>query len=305
MYIEGYTSDLNTLIQRMTEFGLGPQEAHLYCHLISVKSATVPELMARKEFAKIQRPNLYKLITSLKEKNAILEEQKGEIKRIFPVEPAIFFQSYLDTEKQRIEQLESDISTLNNQFEVLAETPNPDFYQIPTEYKELYQKIIPSAWVIKEMPIIQNLKQLGNHLIVEFDTHRKFSGNAAGLSIHKFNYAEHIPAAFPKVSEFQCQKLKDALEMYRTTDFFRFKDVNFMERLYQFKTQSPKIPSLNYFDILIKSTVGIQFHAAMAIFCLTEYPLLILSLWTADQRDLTVCMQKCVENFNIFQPQKN
>ncbi len=55
----------------------------------------------------------------------------------------------MDTEKQRIEQLESDISTLNNQFEVLAETPNPDFYQIPTEYKELYQKIIPSAWVIK------------------------------------------------------------------------------------------------------------------------------------------------------------
>ncbi len=68
----------------MTEFGLGPQEAHLYCHLISVKSATVPELMARKEFAKIQRPNLYKLITSLKEKNAILEEQKGEMQKDFP-----------------------------------------------------------------------------------------------------------------------------------------------------------------------------------------------------------------------------
>ncbi len=281
----------------LVDFGLSAEEIQIYLLALRKKSFSIHDLRVEKHFSSKQRPNLYKLLNKLENKNFIISELKQQGRIYFPIEPSSVLNQIIQQKEEDIELLKLKSIKLIEDLEQIRSLKNLDFTS-PSDLLRKYVDLVPKKWNIKERPIIEDKKRYGIIHSIEFDTQRKFSGNSAGIIIHKFRYPEHIPKVFADVSDFDLQGLKNALENLKSNGIFRVKQYRFINTQYQSETLNK---SYEIYECNVKMNFGIKSKGALGNFFNSQYPNEIVCFWAANYHDFAILVEYQFQRFKFSQ----
>ena len=270
------------ILRNLRKLGLTKEEALLYIFLLEIKSATIKEIHDSKEYCLKQRPNLYKLINGLKNKNFVIEEEKGGKKRFFPLPPHLIIATKLDEKEKELKKLTENATQLTNTLENTLKKPFDGFNPLPKIILDFISGVINEDWTIKEPPEIIETKELGIIYSIEFNTHRQFSGSSAGIALNVFRYKEHRDDARNDV--------KENLKKEMIKNFKRMEGHGPIKFLgHELIETRLSVPEINfnhpYTEFKIKTNMDFEASSACASFIFEGHPKKIINCWGADKRD--------------------
>jgi len=283
----------------LEKFGLTPDEAKLYLHLLKVKAIYVREILKSPDFHGKWRSNLYKVVNNLSKKNFIIEEEKGGKKLIFPVPPKEAIEIGIKSQELHLKELRDAGSELSPSLEVEYQKPGIDLSAIPEKWRSFIESIKDSRWLIREPPQIKEIRGMGKEYSVEFDTLRHFGAHSAGVVINDFAYPEHKTEALPRLRKRLEENIEQALKNTEPHGFMRLKR-------FWFETTTisgEQIPGpLSIAQIVTKWNIPGTFRGSMATLELVEFPQTAISLWGADHRDFLQMLDLIAIKYQIQVP---
>jgi hypothetical protein len=287
--------NINEILPLLQDYGFTRDEAHLYCYLIRMGSATIHEIHSSPDFSDKLRPNLYKIIDNLHIKQFIIEEFKDGKKRFFPIEPEQILEKNIADEETRISNLKEKKNDLIKGLEAMKSGfENP--FKISSEYQSFLLTIIPSKWQIKEPPEIRKIPLMGSLYSVEYDTKRRFGANSAGIAINKFAYPEHRKPVFEEVIHYEQIQMENALRNHFNQNSFKLKEFTLFSEPIHLK-DNISIPITKF---KLKLNIPGTFSGGIATFPLEEFPNLLISVWGADYQDFLLLIEKISEKYHFL-----
>ena len=282
------------IIRYLRKFGLTREEALLYYFLLERKSGTIKEIHDSQEYCLKQRTNLYKLINALVEKGFVEEEIKGGKKRFFPQAPHLILSIKIDEKENELEDLKKSASSMTDNLENVLKKNVEGFETIPDIILEFVSGVVNEEWSIKEPPEIIKTKEMGTIYSVEFNTHRKFSGNSAGIAINVFRYTEHRDESIAEVRENLEQEMIKAFQRIDGHGPLKFLGYESLEKNLVLNNVDFKQP---YKEFKIKTNMEINASSAYTSFIFKEHPKKIVNCWAADKRDFLELAENLIKRF--------
>lgn len=282
------------IIRQMSKFGLTKEEALLYYFLLERKSGTVKEIHDSKEYCLKQRPNLYKLINSLVEKGFVEEEIKGGKKRFFPQAPHFILNLKIEEKQKKLDELKELLTSLSDNLENVLKKSVDVFTPIPEIVLEFVSGVVNEEWSVKEPPEVIKTKDLGTIYSIEFNTHRKFSGNSAGIVINYFRYKEHRDESLLDV---QRNLKEEMIKAFQRIDGHG--PIKFLG--YESSQEELMVKGINfkqfYTEFKIKTNLDINASSACTSFIFEDHLKKIISCWAADKEDFLELAEKMTKKF--------
>jgi DNA-binding PadR family transcriptional regulator len=285
---------MKLLHDQLEALGLTPEEADLYIHLLSVKSATVQEIHSSASFKGKQRSNLYKVLNRLVEQKMITEETKEEAgkKRFFPVEPKVACPALLERKEAELRDLQAELEWTVEALDRLVDVQKNSRFDVPEPLQPLVTLLKPT-WIVKEPPEVFEKPGLGKIYSIEYNTRRVFGGDSVGIVIHQFKYAEHVtPEAITKARDHELSGFMAALDAIKDQGPVKMKD---------YWSEDGVIDGLQYTKIHTRLTIPGKFAGGIATFILAEMPEAIVSVWGADLADFQDAISRLSAGFTLSQ----
>ncbi len=283
------------LIKKLQRLNLTKEEATLFLFLLTIKSATIREIHNSKEFCLKQRPNLYKTLNNLKEKNFVVEEVKGGKKRFFPIAPHMVIENYISNQEQELKKLKESAPKLSEAMENILKTPFEEFSPIPDPLIEFISGVVNEDWSIREPPEIIKKRELRAIIYsVEFNTHRQFAGNSAGLVLFIFRYQQHRDESIEEVKQYQQSQFEQALKSFNGQGFFQIEDYWVEKKFMEINDMK-----FDYSEFHVKSNISSDSASGIITLLFKEHPTKIISLWAADLKDFFDLITRVTKKFEV------
>lgn len=168
----------NSILNALTNLGLGENEANLYILLLKIPEASIPELVKRSDFS---RTMLYHVLGNLKNAGLITEYKKGK-KTVYNAEPPEKLEDFIlaqERELKRQRNLLTDVSVdLRSLYRLGHNKPGVKFFEGKEGSKEaLYDTLTATETVYAyvdldavqsygddiNIPYVKKRRQLGIH----------------------------------------------------------------------------------------------------------------------------------------------
>ncbi|MDF1537911.1 MAG: helix-turn-helix domain-containing protein [Candidatus Thorarchaeota archaeon] len=287
----------DTLLTDLRRLGMSPDETLIYLYLIKAKSATVADIHKASSFRKKKRPNLYKVLNRMREKTFLHSEVKEGRTLFFPVRPHIVLENLLLQKQMEFEELQSKISLMENRLESIHSAETISLDDIDSSISQFVRTNIPSQWIVNERPSIVKLEGTVKQMSIEFNTRRRFGGDAAGIVFFVFRYPNHIDALRERIISSLRDGMIDALESSKGNGSFAIKDYSF--------SQEEEIPGFEDTGVpYTKIIVYLNFmkmtgNGGFLVLRLEEFPSWVLGIWASSMDDLTLLLNPLFEKYTF------
>jgi hypothetical protein len=289
----------DTLLTDLRRVGLSPDEALVYLYLLKVKSATVAEIHSAPNFRKKKRPNLYKILNRMKEKTLLHSEVKEGKTLFFPVRPHAILSHLLLQKQREFEELQAKKALMEARLECVHSTEAVSLEEIDPSIVEFIQASIPQHWIVNERPSVLKLEGTVKQVSVEFNTRRRFGGDAAGVVFFVFRYPNHMDVLQDRLIASLRDGMIDALESSRGSGSFDIKDYSFDQKELVLEPEGIRLPYTS-------STVHLNFmnltgSGGFLTIRLDGLEYWVLGVWAASVDDLTLLLHSIFREHSIRQ----
>lgn len=282
-----------TLLGDLQRIGLSHDESLVYLHLLRTKSATAAEIHGSSAFRKKKRPNLYKVLNRMVDRAYLHSEHKEGRALFFPVRPHVIIDRLLAEKRKELEELELRSPEVEMRLESIHAAETVSLDAIAPNIMGFVRSSMPSKWVVNERPSIQKLEGTVTQISIEFNTRRRFGGDAAGIVVFEFRYPNQIESMKERLIATLRDGMVDALENSKGGGPFDVKDYYFTRR-----ETMPGLETLHLPYTLV--TVHLNFmnlagNGGFLVLRLQEYPSWVLGVWAASEDDLSALLMHLLE----------
>jgi len=132
---------MKTINDHLRQLGLLENEIKVYFYLLEQGLSSPPQIARG---TKMARPNLYGLLQSLKEKNLVIEQRRGQRKIYSAADPSVLVQT-LESRTEAMKQVLPDLRAL---FASQKNKPTIKFFEGTEQVKEIFYEMLEAKSVL-------------------------------------------------------------------------------------------------------------------------------------------------------------